>query len=232
MAKKHLFFDLDDTLIKCSGYFYDIMDTVAYKFLEYDLDYSLKEIKELFDEIQMENIAEHGYGPDNFKYSLMQAGSRLLGYDFFKDNLAEFIENETKILYNHPIELIDGAEETIKYLYNKGYNLHILTKGSQKVQKDRVNKLPIKKYFDDYYIVKHKEKSDYEDILTSCKLSSKDCFMIGNSPKGDINEAKLAGFNTVYIPSADTWSLEDEKIANTKPKTYELDNILGLKNIF
>ena len=56
--------------------------------------------------------------------------------------------------------------------------------------------------------------------------------MIGNSPKGDINEAKLAGFNTVYIPSADTWALEDEKIANTKPKTYELDNILGLKNIF
>ena len=32
MADKHLFFDMDDTLIKCSGYFYDVEDIVADKF--------------------------------------------------------------------------------------------------------------------------------------------------------------------------------------------------------
>ena len=33
-VQKHLFFDLDDTLIKCSGYFYEVEDVVAKKILE------------------------------------------------------------------------------------------------------------------------------------------------------------------------------------------------------
>ena len=113
----------------------------------------------------------------------------------------------------------------------KGYEMHIITKGSVKVQTDRLERLPIKNYFKDHYIVKYKIKSDYEEILKSCKLEADQCFMIGNSPKGDINEAKLAGLNTIFIPNEQTWSPEDEAISEALPKTFELDNILGMKTI-
>lgn len=231
MEIKNLFFDMDDTLVKCSGFFYDVEDTVANKLLEYSNQYSYSEIREMFNAKQIENIEEHGFGPDNFKFSLMQVGSEVAGYQFFSENLADFISNASQILYDAPLELLDGVEETIKYLHGKGYQMHIITKGSEKVQTDRVRRLPIRNYFGNYYIVKHKIKSDYEDILKKCGLKPELCYMIGNSPKGDINEAKKAGLNTIYIPNEFTWSPEDEEIMEDLPKTFEFENFARIREI-
>jgi putative hydrolase of the HAD superfamily len=230
--KKHIFFDLDDTLIKCSGYFYDVEDIVAKKILEYSQKYTYSEIRRKFNEQQYENLEEHGYGPKNFECSLMQTAYEIIGYDFFKDDIQSFIKKSSEILYSNDIELIDGAKEAVEYLYNKGYELSIITKGMEDVQKRRVEALSIKKYFSDYTIVKHKTKKDYEEILKKYNLSPNDCYMIGNSPKGDINEAKKAGFNTVYIPNEHTWSYEDEKVDDTLPKTNVLNDIKEIKTIF
>ena len=41
---------MDDTLIKCSGYFYDVEDAVANKILEYTNKYTFEELKGLEDE--------------------------------------------------------------------------------------------------------------------------------------------------------------------------------------
>lgn len=228
---KYLFFDLDDTLIKCSGYFYDVEDEIANKILEYNVNYSFDELKYKFNEKQIENIEEHGYGPDTFKYSIMQVASEVLGYNYYKDNITEFISNSAKILYDAPLELIDGVEDTIKYLYEKGYEMYIITKGAENVQTDRVQRLPIREYFKNYYIVKHKLKQDYENILSEHKLSASDCYMIGNSPKGDINEAKLAGLNTIYVPNEFTWAPEDESIIEGLPETYTIDNFSDIKMV-
>lgn len=229
---KHIFFDLDDTLIKCSGYFYDVEDVVARKILEYNSIYTYDEIRHKFNEKQYENLEKHGYGPQNFECSLMQVACEIMGYDFFKNDIQNFIKKCTKILYNDNIELIDGASEAVEYLYNKGYKLSIITKGMKDVQKRRVEALSIKKYFSDYTIVKHKTKSDYEEILKKYNLKPEDCYMIGNSPKGDINEAKKAGFNTVYIPNEHTWDYEEEEISMEKPETSILKNITEIKKIF
>jgi putative hydrolase of the HAD superfamily len=39
-------------------------------------------------------------------------------------------------------------------------------------------------------------------------------WMIGNSPKSDINPALDAGLNAVFIPHAHTWVLEKQEIAS------------------
>lgn len=229
--KKHLFFDLDDTLIKCSGYFYDVEDVVARKILEYTKKYTYDEIRIKFNEKQYENLEKYGYGPANFECSLMQTTYDIIGYDFFKDNLQDFIKKESEILYNGDIELIDGAKESVEYLYNRGYEMSIITKGMEDVQKKRVEALSIKNYFKDYHIVKHKLKSDYEELLKEYNLKPEECYMIGNSPKGDINEAKKAGLNTIYIPNEHTWNYEDEEISEDAPTTNILKNIREIKNI-
>ena len=229
---KHLFFDLDDTLIKCSGYFYDVEDVVAKKILEYNLEYTYDEIRKIFNEKQFENLEKHGYGPQNFECSLMQVAYEIIGYDFFKDDIQSYIKKESEVLYNGEVELIDGAKETIEYLFKKGYEMSIITKGMEVVQKKRVEALSIKNYFKDYHIVKHKLKSDYDELLKEYKLNAEDCYMIGNSPKGDINEAKKAGLNTIYIPNEHTWNYENEEISTEAPFTRTLNNISEIKKIF
>lgn len=231
MRDKYLFFDLDDTLVKCSGYFYDVEDMVANKILEYTTKYSFNELKIKFNEKQVENIEERGYGPDNFKFSLMQVASEVIGYDFFKDNLSKFIADAAQILYDAPLELIDGVEDTIKSLHENGYEMNIITKGNEDVQAARVARLSIKDYFKNCYIVKHKLKQDYEEILNAHKLEAKDCYMIGNSPKGDINEAKLAGLNTIYVPNNQTWAAEDEAIIDGLPITHKVDTFSEIKSV-
>ncbi len=37
-------------------------------------------------------------------------------------------------------------------------------------------------------------------------------WMIGKSPRSDINPALAAGLNAVYIPHLDTWHLEHEEV--------------------
>lgn len=229
--KKHLFFDLDDTLIKCSGYFYDVEDVVAKKILEYNKQYTYDEIRIKFNEKQFENLEKHGYGPANFECSLMQVAYEMIGYEFFSDNIQSFIKKESEILYNGDIELIEGAKEVVEYLYDKGYEMSIITKGMEDVQTKRVEGLSIKNYFKDYHIVKHKLKEDYEELLKEYKLEPQNCYMIGNSPKGDINEAKKAGLNTIYIPNEHTWNYEEEQISEEAPVTNILKNIVEIKNI-
>ncbi len=40
-------------------------------------------------------------------------------------------------------------------------------------------------------------------------------WMVGNSPRSDINPALAAGLNAVYIPHPHTWRLEHEEVEST-----------------
>jgi len=42
-------------------------------------------------------------------------------------------------------------------------------------------------------------------------------WMIGNSPKSDINPALAAGLNAVFVPHGSTWVLEHEEVDSAKP---------------
>ncbi|MGH3579829.1 MAG: HAD hydrolase-like protein [Mycobacterium sp.] len=50
-------------------------------------------------------------------------------------------------------------------------------------------------------------------MVTLFDLDPRATWMIGNSPRSDINPALAAGLNAVYIPHPDTWSLEHEPVA-------------------
>lgn len=231
VKEKTLFFDLDDTLIKCSGYYNEVETRILTKLCKHTKEYSYGELSEIFNNRQAENLLEYGYGPKNYEISLNQIAKEILKEKYEKYKIKEVIEKECAILYDLPMELLDGVEETVKYLYDKGYDMNIITKGMQEVQEKRVKSLSIKKYFKKYEIVGHKEKEDYINITEKYGLEPNSCYMIGNSPKGDINEAKLAGFNTIYIPNENTWGYENEQILETEPETKVLTSIKEMMEI-
>jgi putative hydrolase of the HAD superfamily len=57
-------------------------------------------------------------------------------------------------------------------------------------------------------------------------------WMIGNSPRSDINPAVEAGLNAVFIPHPDTWELEHSELRSGGGKIVIVQNFRELRNHF
>ena len=53
----------------------------------------------------------------------------------------------------------------------------------------------------------------YRDLVERHGFDERSTWMIGNSPKSDINPALAAGLGAVFIPHPRTWSLEVVELA-------------------
>jgi putative hydrolase of the HAD superfamily len=54
-------------------------------------------------------------------------------------------------------------------------------------------------------------------------------WMIGNSPRSDVNPALEAGINAVFVPHADTWVLEREELRNGPGRLLRLNAFRELR---
>ena len=57
-------------------------------------------------------------------------------------------------------------------------------------------------------------------------------FMIGNSPRSDINPALRAGLRAVFIPHPHTWELEHEEVNLADERVTVITNFRILREIF
>ena len=57
-------------------------------------------------------------------------------------------------------------------------------------------------------------------------------WMIGNSPKSDINPALEAGLNAVFVPHAHTWVLEKQELRPGKGKLVLVEQFADLRKHF
>ena len=68
------------------------------------------------------------------------------------------------------------------------------------------------RFFHHTEIVKEKDAAAYNRIVEHWQWSRADTWMIGNSPKSDINPALEAGLNAVLVPHEHTWVLEHQDL--------------------
>ena len=61
-------------------------------------------------------------------------------------------------------------------------------------------------------IVAEKNSRTYKTIVEKYRLTPDTTWMVGNSPKSDINPALNAGINAVFVPHDQTWILEHEVV--------------------
>jgi putative hydrolase of the HAD superfamily len=93
----------------------------------------------------------------------------------------------------------------------------MMTKGHIAEQTRKIERSGLKKYFSAIEIVAEKDASSYRNIISNYDLPSVSCWMIGNSPKSDINPALSVGLNAVFVPHGNTWILEHEEVAPVQP---------------
>ena len=82
-------------------------------------------------------------------------------------------------------------------------------------------------------IVKEKDSPAYLRLLEENGFNAASSWMIGNSPKSDINPALEAGLGAVLVPHARTWVLEHQALrAPTGARFLQVERFADLKQHF
>jgi putative hydrolase of the HAD superfamily len=202
----HLLIDADDTLWENNIYF----EQATHAFIAF-LNHSRltpAEVRAVIDEV------EHlmGYGTVNFTRSLIETYHRL-AEKAVQDEEIQQIRQFGEQIRTHPLQLLDGIQETLAYLSPR-HDLVLLTKGDHDEQTFKVERSGIEQYFKQVIVVPEKDVATYHRVTSELQVDPKRTWMIGNSPRSDINPALAARLNAVYIPHPHTWHLEHEEVQN------------------
>jgi len=208
MARHTLLIDADDTLWENNIFFEKTIDDFITQ-LEH-LGYTREYIRHILNETEHRNIRQHGYGVRSFRRSLEDTYLKLAGNSARREIVKE-IERMAKELEATPPHIMDGVPETLAYLA-KHHRLILLTKGEPAEQAAKVERSGLQSYFDAIEIVIEKESSTYGRMIDQFKIVKSHGWMVGNSPRSDINPALQSGLNAVFIPHSATWELEKAEL--------------------
>jgi putative hydrolase of the HAD superfamily len=228
MTRQHLIIDADDTLWENNIYFERAFEEFV-AFLGHS-SLSAAEIRAVLDEIEEANSKIHGYGSLNFGRNLRQCYQDLCERAVREEDLKTVVNFAERIL-ECPMEVIEGVPETLEYL-SLHHELTLFTKGHPEEQKLKVERSGLAAFFHHTAIVKEKDSAAYRQLVAGRSMDPARTWMIGNSPKSDINAALDAGLKAVFIPHAHTWVLEKQEIRNGNGRLLVLDRFPDLCRYF
>ncbi len=226
--RQSLIIDADDTLWENNIYFERAFDDFV-DFLDHS-SLSPREVRDVLDEIESANAKVHGYGSKNFGNNLRQCYEHLTERAVHEQDLAKVMGFAERIL-DCPMQVIEGVRETLEYLCCH-HDLTLFTKGHPEEQKLKIDRSGLAIFFGHTAIVKEKDAPAYQRLVNTRGMDSARTWMIGNSPKSDINPALEAGLNAVFVPHAHTWVLEKQDIRPGAGQLLVLDRFEELRNHF
>jgi putative hydrolase of the HAD superfamily len=206
MKIQHIFFDLDNTLWDHrKNAFLTLKEIFKRQNVEekYTLDFDdfhreyftinerlWEQIRD--GEIDKEYLRKHRFydaflffGIDDFELS-----------QNFENNFLDEILN-----YN---DLVSGAFEVLEYLYDKGYQLHILSNGFEEVTHKKCELSGIQNYFQtitsaDEIEIRKPRPEIYEYALKKATAKVKESMMIGDDWIADVEGGKSFGLQVVFF---------------------------------
>ncbi len=226
--RRTLLIDADDTLWENNIYFERAFEDFC-AFLDHPA-LACDEVRTVLDGIERENNRIHGYGALNFGRNLRECYERMACRPIDDGALGTVSRFAERIL-DHPIELIDGVPETLDHLASR-HELILFTKGHVDEQRGKVERSGLRRFFSHIEVVKEKNRHAYERVAEERALDGNSTWMIGNSPKSDINPALAAGLNAVFVPHERTWRLEHEELAEANGRLVKVRSFRELTRLF
>ncbi len=83
----------------------------------------------------------------------------------------------------------------------------------------KIDRSGLGSYFRHAAVVPEKDAAAYRALVAELEVDPARTWMIGNSPKSDINPALGIGLNAVFIPHPATWRLEHQDVNGDGPGT-------------
>jgi putative hydrolase of the HAD superfamily len=112
------------------------------------------------------------------------------------------------------------------------HSLTLFTKGDPEEQKLKVDRSGLGIYFGHTTIVKEKDIRSYSALIRERALHPADTWMIGNSPKSDVNPALEAGIHAVFVPHERTWTLEHAELREGPGRLLKIGRFEELREYF
>ena len=225
-----LLIDADDTLWENNIYF----ERAIAAFISYlnHHEYSPAQVRSTLNAVERETILAHGYGLSSFTRSLVTCFERLSPIPVTEEKAARIL-GFARSIAEQEIELLPGVAETLAELALR-QRLILMTKGNQAEQADKLARSGISEFFSAVEIVAEKDPPTYRQVIVRHELAPHTSWMIGNSPKSDINPALAAGLHAVFLFHKDTWVLEHAAVdpAPEGQHLIELDSFAKLRDIF
>jgi putative hydrolase of the HAD superfamily len=225
-----LLIDADDTLWENNVYFERAI--VAFIRLLDHHKHTPAEVRKALNTVERETILAHGYGLSSFARSLVTCFERLSPAPVAEDK-KERIQGFARAIAEQEIELLPGVAETLTELATR-HRLILMTKGNRAEQADKLARSGLASHFSAVEIVAEKDPATYREVIHRHELTPHTSWMIGNSPKSDINPALAAGLHAIFLFHKDTWVLEHAAIdrAPEGQQLLELDSFAKLGSIF
>jgi putative hydrolase of the HAD superfamily len=216
--RQTILIDADDTLWHNNIYFERTTDA----FIDYLKHSTLSrdEVRHVVVEVERANLKTNGYGAESYAANLVEAYRRLSEHQIEQKQLDDVFNFGMSIL-DADIELLHGVSETLEDLSTR-HELVLFTKGNPAEQRSKIERSGISRHFRHVGIVPEKDVRAYVDVIGTVGAVADHTWMVGNSPRSDINPALSAGLNAVFIPYEHTWVLEVEEITAPEGRTVLL----------
>jgi putative hydrolase of the HAD superfamily len=228
MRRHTLMIDADDTLWENNVFFEKLIEDFIT--LVEPCGYARAYIRHVLNETERKNIRQYGYGVRSFGRSLEETYLKLADQMATRETLAE-IHNRVVELEATPPKILDGVPETLAYLTER-HRLILFTKGEPAEQSAKVQRSGLQGFFEAIEIVPEKDTVTYTGLVNKHKIVKTHGWMIGNSPRSDINPAMKVGLNAVYIPHQHTWHMEHEPVVGGSGKLVILPAFRELRGHF
>ena len=227
-GRQVLLIDADDTLWETNRRFQRTFK--AYFDIVSRLGLTAEEVRRRVNEAEHERIRRQGYGESKYIETLEEtyralAGARAQAADI------EAIRGLSQLLFGNPLRIFEGVRETLSYLAER-HRLLLFTKGDLEEQGRKVAGTDLGEFFESREIVPEKNSEAYQALVARHNLSPDAVWMVGDSPRSDINPALAAGLNAVFIPAEHPWEYEHEEIRPGRGRLLVLKRFAELREHF
>jgi putative hydrolase of the HAD superfamily len=227
-GRQFLLIDGDDTLWENNVYFEQAIEAFI-DFLAHS-SMSREQVRTALDEIEGMNVVVHGYGSASFTTNLRQTYERLAERELQPQDIEHVLQLGQRIAAQ-PMQLLPDVAETIRDLSGR-HDLMLVTKGHPEEQRLKIERSGLEPFFSTTAVVHEKAEETYRAIVRERQLDPARTWMIGNSPRSDINPALAAGLNAVFIPHQHTWRLEQEEVVQVDGRLLTLRGFGDLRAYF
>src|SRR5574337_855872 len=224
-------FDGDDTLWHDMPHF----QSSVMKFKEILTGYHENDrLIDILSDKAVNNLKHFGYGVKGFTLSLIETALDVTDDRIPAAQIRNIVELGKEMM-NAPINLLDGAKETVDLL-SRTYKLILLTKGDLFHQEAKVARSGLGDYFHQLEIVAKKDDHIYERILKKYGVGADQFLMVGNSVPSDILPVLEVGAYAAHIPYHLEWAhetVQDEKQRKLQEhqRYFFLDSLRSLPEV-
>lgn len=220
-----LLLDADDTLWENNIYFIEVTEEFVRSVTSFGVE--PKDARRILLETELHIIEEHGYGSRSFSRSVEHA-YRSLANPVDESVVERLCGLATAIFDRQEMELRPDAAHVLRVLAQH-HRMILVTKGDKEEQERKLELSGLREHFEWVEVVAEKNTHMYEVLIRTLHLDPARTWMIGNSPKSDINPAMAAGLQAIFIPHPQTWEMEFEEIRN--PSSTLLTTVDNLSDL-